>query len=65
MNWDQIEGNWQRFKGNVREQWGRLTDDEIEQVAGRKDQLVGKVQAQYGLTREQAEAQVDDWRSGL
>jgi uncharacterized protein YjbJ (UPF0337 family) len=65
MNWDQIEGNWKRFTGNVREQWGKLTDDEIEEVAGKKDQLVGKVQAKYGVTKEEAEKQVESWHSGL
>ena len=43
MNWDQIEGNWKNFKGKVREKWGQLTDDELDQVGGRKDQLVGKL----------------------
>jgi uncharacterized protein YjbJ (UPF0337 family) len=65
MNWDQIEGNWKQFTGKIREQWGKLTDDEVAEMAGNKDQLVGKIQAQYGLTKEQAEEQVDTWRSGL
>ena len=61
MNWDQIEGNWKQVKGCVREQWGKLTDDEVDQVAGKRDQLVGRIQKNYGIAREEAERQVDDW----
>jgi len=59
MNWDRIEGNWTQLKGKVKEQWGRLTDDDLDVVAGRKDQLVGRIQEQYGISREEAEKQVD------
>ena len=59
MNWDTIKGNWTQFKGKAREQWGELTDDDLDQVAGQKDQLVGKLQAKYGYAREEAERQVD------
>lgn len=61
MNWDQIEGRWTQFSGQVKEQWGRLTDDEITQINGNRDQLVGKIQASYGVAKEEAERQVDDW----
>jgi uncharacterized protein YjbJ (UPF0337 family) len=61
MNWDRIEGNWKQFTGKVREQWGKLTDDDLTVVAGKRDQLAGKVQERYGLTKEEAERQIDDW----
>jgi uncharacterized protein YjbJ (UPF0337 family) len=61
MNWDQIEGNWKQFKGQVREYWGKLTDDEVEQIAGKKDKLLGKVQEKYGLTKEDAQRQLSDF----
>ena len=63
MNWDQIKGNWKQFTGNARKQWGELTDDEIEQVKGDRDVLVGKVQERYGLEKEEAERQVDTWQN--
>ena len=59
MNWDRIEGNWKQFKGRVKEQWGKLTDDDIDVIAGKRDQLVGKIQEQYGITKDEAEKQVD------
>ncbi|MBT9382612.1 CsbD family protein [Pseudooceanicola sp. CBS1P-1] len=61
MNWDQIQGNWKQIKGSARTQWGKLTDDDLEVVAGRRDQLVGKVQERYGLAKEEAERQVDEF----
>jgi uncharacterized protein YjbJ (UPF0337 family) len=61
MNWDTIEGNWKQFTGAAREKWGKLTDSDWEQLAGKKDQLVGKVQERYGITRDEAQAQADEW----
>lgn len=61
MNWEQIEGNWQHFKGHAREQWGKLTDDHLDKIAGRRDQLVGNIQEHYGVAKEAADAQVRDW----
>jgi uncharacterized protein YjbJ (UPF0337 family) len=58
MNWDQIEGNWKQMTGKVREQWGRLTDDELTKIAGQRDQLVGAIQKRYGVAVEEAEKQV-------
>jgi uncharacterized protein YjbJ (UPF0337 family) len=58
MNWDVIEGNWKQFKGHVKEKWGKLTDDNLDTIAGKRDQLAGKVQETYGLTKDQAEQQV-------
>lgn len=61
MNWDQIEGNWKQFKGRVREQWGDLSDDEVDRVAGRRENLEGLIQERYGKSREEAKRAVDDW----
>jgi len=58
MNWDKVEGNWKQFKGKVKEQWGRLTDDQLDVIAGRRDQLAGKIQEAYGITRDEAERQI-------
>ena len=58
MNWDIIKGDWMQFKGQVKEQWGKLTDDNLDQIAGKRDQLAGKIQETYGVTKDQAELQV-------
>jgi uncharacterized protein YjbJ (UPF0337 family) len=65
MNWDRIEGNWKQFKGRARQQWGKLTDDELDQVEGRREELVGRVQERYGIARDEAERQVRDWETRL
>lgn len=65
MNWDQIEGSWKEMKGKVRASWGELTDDELTQIGGKKDQLVGKLQQKYGLEREEAERRADEWANDL
>ena len=59
--WEKIKGSWNQTKGAVKEQWGKLTDDDLLEIEGRRDQLVGKLQTRYGITREQAEAQVSTW----
>ena len=61
MNWDRIEGNWKQFKGKVKEQWGKLTDDDLDVAAGKRDQLVGRIQNRYGIAKDEAERQADDW----
>lgn len=61
MNWDRIEGNWKEFKGRIREQWGKLTDDDLDIAAGKRDQLIGRIQERYGIAREVADRQVTDW----
>ena len=58
MNWDVIEGNWKQFKGLVKEKWGKLTDDNLDMIAGRREQLSGRLQQAYGITKDQAEVQV-------
>ena len=65
MNWDQVEGNWKQFKGKAKERWGRLTDDELDVIGGRRDQLLGKLQEQYGIGKDEAEAQVRDFEGRL
>ena len=61
MNWDQIEGKWKQSTGKVKEKWGKLTDDDLTVINGRKDQLVGKIQERYGIAKEAAEKQVDEF----
>lgn len=65
MNWNQIEGNWKQFSGKAKEKWGKLTDDSYTRIAGRRDQLVGKIQEVYGITQAEADRQVRDWESSL
>jgi len=61
MNWDRIEGNWGQYKDKVKAQWGKLTHVNLQVIAGRRDQLVGKIQDTYGVTRDEAERQLEDW----
>jgi len=63
MNWDIIEGKWKQIKGDVRSQWGKLTDDDIDRIAGKRDKLVGTLQERYGKERDEAEREVDTWVS--
>ena len=61
MDWNRIEGNWKQLKGKVQEQWGKLTDDDLDQIAGRQEQLAGRIQERYGIEKDRAEKQVDEW----
>ena len=61
MNWDRIEGNWKQLRGKVKEQWGKLTDDELDTIAVKRDQFVGKIQERYGIAKDEAERQVDEF----
>lgn len=61
MNKDTVEGNWLQFKGKVKEQWGKLTDDDLDIIAGKRDQLLGKIQERHGITKDEAEKQVKAW----
>jgi uncharacterized protein YjbJ (UPF0337 family) len=65
MNWDRIEGNWTQINGRVKEQWGKLTDDDVDVIAGKRDQLVGKIQESYGITKDEAEKQVERFGGAL
>ena len=65
MNWDQIEGTWKQYKGKVKEKWGKLTDDDIDVIDGKRQQLVGKIQLHYGLAKDAAEKQADEFVKAL
>jgi uncharacterized protein YjbJ (UPF0337 family) len=65
MDWDRISGNWAHWRGRIRERWSRLTNDELDQVAGRRDQLVGRIEKAYGLERSEAERQLRNWERNL
>ena len=65
MNWDRIEGNWKQFTGKAKQQWGKLTDDDLTVVQGRRTELIGKIQERYGVARDEAEKQVDTWISNM
>jgi uncharacterized protein YjbJ (UPF0337 family) len=65
LNWDTVRGNWKQVKGEAKRQWGKLTDDDMMQLEGSREKLVGKIQERYGLTKEAAEHQVEDWARKL
>ena len=62
MNWDRIEGNWNQYKGGVKQQWGKLTDDQLDVSSGKRDVLVGKIQEAYGISKDEAEKQMTAWQ---
>jgi uncharacterized protein YjbJ (UPF0337 family) len=63
MNWDRIEGSWKQLKGQAKEKWGKLTDDDLDVVEGKRDQLLGLVQKKYGLAKEEAEKQLEEFET--
>jgi uncharacterized protein YjbJ (UPF0337 family) len=65
MNWDRIEGNWKQFKGNAKTQWGKLTDDQLDVIAGKRDSLLGKIQETYGFSKDETEKQLTDWQKRM
>lgn len=65
MNWDRIEGNWKQMRGRAREQWGKLTDSDFESIAGKRDQLVGRIRERYGIARDEAQKQADEWAKAM
>jgi uncharacterized protein YjbJ (UPF0337 family) len=65
MNWDQIAGNWKQVKGAVRKKWGKLTDDDVDVIAGKRDILLGKIQERHGIAREDAEKELKAWEDSL
>jgi uncharacterized protein YjbJ (UPF0337 family) len=65
MNWDLIEGKWKQMKGQLREKWGNLTDDDLEMIAGKRDQLIGRLEVRYGIAKEEAAKQVDEFADSL
>lgn len=62
MNWDRIQGDWKQLTGQLKEQWGKLTDDDFAVVAGRRDQLVGRIQERYGVAKDEADRQITAWQ---
>jgi uncharacterized protein YjbJ (UPF0337 family) len=63
MNWDRIKGNWREWKGKAKQEWGKLTDDDLDVIDGKREELAGKIQNRYGIAKEEAERQLDDWQS--
>lgn len=63
MNWDTVKGDWKQFRGKIKEQWGDLTDDDLDRIEGKRDQLLGAVQKRYGVAREVAEKQLKEFES--
>jgi uncharacterized protein YjbJ (UPF0337 family) len=61
MNWQQIEGKWDYAKGKLREKWGKLTDDDINVIAGKRDQLIGRLKERYGMQKDAAEKEINNW----
>jgi uncharacterized protein YjbJ (UPF0337 family) len=60
-NWDEIAGKWKQVGGEVKKQWGKLTDDELMEINGDREILTGKIQEKYGIAKEHADRQVDKW----
>ncbi len=63
MNEDRIKGNWKQFTGKIKEQWGKMTDDDLDVIAGKRDQFLGKLQERQGIARDEAEKQLKDWQA--
>jgi uncharacterized protein YjbJ (UPF0337 family) len=61
MNWDRIQGNWKQVVGKAKSQWGKLTDDDLDVVAGRREQLAGRIQERYGIAKDEVEKQISEW----
>ncbi|MEZ4282318.1 MAG: CsbD family protein [Myxococcota bacterium] len=65
MNWDQVEGNWKQLKGRVKQTWGKLTDDDLDFIDGKRIELIGKIQERHGITKDKAEEQLNEFARGL
>jgi uncharacterized protein YjbJ (UPF0337 family) len=65
MNWDRIQGDWKQFSGRVKEKWGKLTDDDLAKVNGKREQLEGFIQQRYGYAKDQVKQEVDRWPQGM
>jgi uncharacterized protein YjbJ (UPF0337 family) len=61
VNWDTAKGDWKQFAGKIKEKWGNLTDDDLAKINGQREQLEGKLQERYGIAKDEAKKQVDDW----
>jgi uncharacterized protein YjbJ (UPF0337 family) len=65
MDWNRIEGNWKELKGSVKEKWGKLTDDHLDVIAGKRDQLAGKIQETYDVAKDEVEKQISEWEKNV
>ncbi len=65
MNWDRVQGDWKQFSGKVKQKWGQLTNDDLAQINGNREQLEGKIQSRYGLAKDKVKADVESWVNGL
>jgi uncharacterized protein YjbJ (UPF0337 family) len=65
MNWDRVEGNWKEFKGKAQQQWGKLTNDDLDVIEGKRTELAGRLQQRYGVAKDDAERQIDTWLNGV
>jgi uncharacterized protein YjbJ (UPF0337 family) len=65
MNWDQVEGKWKQIKGEAKTRWGKLTDDDLTNAGGQRDKLVGSIQQRYGIAKDQAQREVEEWNKSL
>jgi len=65
MNWDRIEGKWTQIKGSVKQQWGKLTDDDLDYIAGSRDKLIGRLQERYGIAEDEANERADNWYNSM
>jgi uncharacterized protein YjbJ (UPF0337 family) len=61
MNWDQIQGNWKTFRGQIQQKWGKLTDDDVNIINGKREELTGRLQSRYGYAKEHAEKEVEEF----
>jgi uncharacterized protein YjbJ (UPF0337 family) len=65
MNWDQVQGKWKQMKGSVKQEWGQLTENDLEMIAGSRDKLIGKLQEHYGYAKEEAQRRIDEFTKSL
>lgn len=65
MNWDRIDGKWKQLTGALKSRWRKLTDDDLNVIAGKKNQLIGRIQERYGVAKDEAQKQVEDWNESL
>lgn len=65
MNWDRIEGNWKQFQGQVQQKWGKLTEDDMSVISGKRTELSGRLQQRYGVAKDEAEQQIDSWLKSM
>ena len=65
MNWDRIQGNWRQFTGKVKQKWGKLTDDDLQTINGKREELAGRLQQHYGLKKDQVEREIDEFSRNI